>query len=77
MASNENGFVKNYTNIEIDLVDESLIREQVLNMIKDLRPEWKEKAIDFKVSELNFARRGNPNFCFRCSATESQTVSLK
>ena len=76
MASNENGFTKNYTNIEIDLVDETLIRKQVLNLIKDLRPEWKEEAIDFKVSELNFAR-GNPNFHFRCSATESQTVSLK
>ena len=76
MTSNENGFVKDYSNIEIDLVDEDLIRKQVLDLIKDLRPEWKEESVNFKVSELNFAS-GNPNFHFRHSATESRTVSFK
>ncbi|KAE9554434.1 hypothetical protein FO519_002362 [Halicephalobus sp. NKZ332] len=57
MASDENGFVKNYSNVEIDLVDEELIQKQTLMLIKDLRPEWREESISFKTFSNGITNR--------------------
>uniref|UniRef100_A0AC34RE93 Ethanolamine kinase n=1 Tax=Panagrolaimus sp. JU765 TaxID=591449 RepID=A0AC34RE93_9BILA len=48
MVSNGTHALKEYKTVEIDLENDELIQKQTLSLIKDLRPNWKEDAIDFK-----------------------------